>query len=116
MMGSVSVAPDAGALEGLRFLLNVINLITNRDEAAAQLRELADAMGKYNRVRAELEQREFTVLGHQRDYERQSAALDARRKAIDEASADLQRREQRLAEERAALDAVKAEMRTAMAA
>jgi hypothetical protein len=44
------------------FILQLAQMITNRDEVTAQLRELTDAIKEYKAVRAEIEQREQQVL------------------------------------------------------
>jgi chromosome segregation ATPase len=115
MMG-LSVVADSGAIESARAVVNIINLLTDRKAVALQLQELLDAMEKYNRVRAELEQLEHSVLLREKQVQALEDGLDRKRRAADEHEQSLQHREQRVKEQQAALDALKAGLRQKWAA
>jgi uncharacterized protein (DUF3084 family) len=110
MMG-LSVNTDTSTLESVRFLINAVNLLTDRKAVAEQLQELVDQMAKYNRVRAELEQREHNLVAREKSVQAVADGLDRKRRLADEREQALAHREQLLAQQQKAFDAVRAEAR-----
>jgi hypothetical protein len=96
--GGVSVVSDDGSVAGVRFLLQLAELLVDRDVVARQLRELADAMKVHLTLREELGQREEQLLQRSRDVDAATAALAKAQADAGERDAALQRRELRLEE------------------
>jgi hypothetical protein len=111
MFGGVSVAADTGALEGVRFLISLAQLITDRDAVAAQLRELGDAAKQHNAALEELKKREQQVLHREQQATKTAEALAKREAAVAEQEQKAQLERQRAEEKVGELTAMKAEMK-----
>jgi hypothetical protein len=111
MFGGVSVAADTGAVEGVRFLISLAQMLTDREAVAAQLRELGDAAKQHNATLAEIGKREEAVTHREQQAAKHEQALSSRLADVVErerqATATMQRAEEKIGE----LIAMKAEMK-----
>jgi septal ring factor EnvC (AmiA/AmiB activator) len=114
-LGATS-ATDAGAVGAAQFLLNLANLLVDREAVAAQLWELAEVMKQHLAVRADIERREQAVSHREREATQLAQALAKREADVGERERQLTHATARVEEQRAEIAALKADLRQAWAA
>jgi hypothetical protein len=113
---SSSTTIDPGAVSGAQFLLNLANLLVDREATVAQLRELAEEAKRVEGALAELKKREQQVLHREREATKHEEALAKREADVTEREQQAQFQLQRAEEQRAEIAALKADLRQAWAA
>jgi hypothetical protein len=114
--GMGSVTADAGAVSGVHLILSIAEMLTNREEVAAQIREWNEARGKAERAIAELKKREQQVLHREQEAAKLEQVLQQRLEAVGEREQQAEAAVRRAEEANEHLAALKADLKMKMAA
>jgi hypothetical protein len=113
---SVGAPADLQSLRDARFVLDLCELITNREEVASEIKRFADEGAAARRALAELREQESSLLRREQAYQAHEAALAKCEQAIAEKERLTAAAAARVEEQKAEIAEVRAELRRVWAA
>jgi chromosome segregation ATPase len=114
-MGSTVGAGDQ-AFRDARFVLDLCQLVTDKEAVASQIRQWVEARNKLEIARAEAVKAEQAVAHREQQAAKHQQALEQREQAIVEKERALEALAQRVEERKAEIDALRDDLRKAWAA